>query len=58
MVEEYQAKLKNTKLNLLLLLTHKRRRSKEVQDMQKRIVDFRDNAQKNYNKKESDIVNH
>jgi outer membrane protein len=29
-------------------------RSKEVQDMQKKIVDFRDNAQKN--KKESDIV--
>jgi outer membrane protein len=26
-------------------------RSKEVQDMQKRIVDFRDNAQKNYNKR-------
>jgi len=31
-------------------------RSKEVQDMQKRIVDFRDNAQKELQQKESDIV--
>src|SRR3970282_2256442 len=31
-------------------------RSVEVQDMQKRIVDFRDNAQKELQQKESDIV--
>jgi len=31
-------------------------RSKEVQDMQKRIVDYRDNAQKELQQKESDIV--
>jgi outer membrane protein len=50
MVEEYQAKLKSTKLKLLLLQeVINGDRSKEVQDMQ--IVDYRDNAQKNYNKK-------
>ena len=31
-------------------------RGKEVQGMQQRIVAYRDNAQKSYNKKESDIT--
>jgi outer membrane protein len=56
MVEEYQAKLKYEAESATVTDVINGDRSKEVQDMQKRIVDFRDNAQKNY-KKESDIVN-
>jgi outer membrane protein len=50
MVEE-MPKLKNTKLSATVTDAINGDRSKEVQDMQKRIVDFRDNAQKNYNKR-------
>jgi outer membrane protein len=42
--------LKKIRSSLLPFLTNGDR-SKEVQDMQKRIVDFRDNAKKNYNKR-------
>jgi len=57
MVDEYQARVKkyegesstvSDKMN--------EERSKEVQDMQKRIVDFRDNAQKELSKKEGDLT--
>jgi len=57
MVEEYQAKLKkyeeeSTKVTPAV----NEERQKEVQDMQKRIVDFRDNAQKELQTKESEIM--
>ena len=57
MLEEYQAKIKkydqeattqNDKVN--------EDRAREVQDMQKRIVDYRDNAQKELQTKEQDIT--
>ena len=57
MLEEYQAKIKKydqeattqtDKLN--------EERAREVQDMQKRIVDYRDNAQKELQTKEQDIT--
>jgi outer membrane protein len=51
MVEEYQAKLKKYEAESATVTDVNGDRSKEVQDMQKRIVDFRDNAQKNYNKR-------
>jgi outer membrane protein len=52
MVEEYQAKLKKYEAESATVTdVINGDRSKEVQDMQKRIVDFRDNAQKNYNKR-------
>jgi outer membrane protein len=57
MVEEYQAKLKKYEAESATVTdVINGDRSKEVQDMQKRIVDFRDNAQK-ITTKESDIVN-
>ena len=57
MVEEYQAKLKKYEAEAATVTeTVNGDRSKEVQDMQKRIVDFRDNAQKELQQKESDIV--
>jgi outer membrane protein len=49
MVEEYQAKYEAESATVTDVINGDR--SKEVQDMQKRIVDFRDNAQKNYNKR-------
>ena len=58
MVEEYQAKLKKYEAESATVTdVINGDRSKEVQDMQKRIVDFRDNAQKELQQKESDIVN-
>jgi outer membrane protein len=58
MVEEYQAKLKKYEAESATVSdVINGDRSKEVQDMQKRIVDFRDNAQKELQQKESDIVN-
>ena len=57
MVDEYQARVKkyegesstvSDKMN--------EERSREVQDMQKRIMDFRDNAQKELSKKEADLT--
>ncbi|WP_035669896.1 OmpH family outer membrane protein [Flavobacterium sp. 83] len=57
MVEEYQAKLKKYEAESATVTeVVNGERSKEVQDMQKRIVDFRDNAQKELQQKESDIV--
>lgn len=57
MVEEYQAKLKKYEAESTTVSDAiNGDRSKEVQDMQKRIVDFRDNAQKELQQKESDIV--
>ncbi|MEZ7497478.1 OmpH family outer membrane protein [Flavobacterium sp. Arc3] len=57
MVEEYQAKLKKYEAESATVTDAiNGDRSKEVQDMQKRIVDFRDNAQKELQQKESDIV--
>jgi outer membrane protein len=57
MVEEYQAKLKkyeeeSAKATEAVNIE----RQKEVQDMQKRIIDFRDNAQKELQNKESEIM--
>lgn len=57
MVEEYQAKLKKYEAESATVTEAiNQERSKEVQDMQKRIVDFRDNAQKELQAKESEIV--
>lgn len=57
MVEEYQAKLKKYEAESTTVTEAvNTERGKEVQDMQKRIVDFRDNAQKELQQKESDIV--
>lgn len=57
MVEEYQAKLKKYEAESATATEAVNgERSKEVQDMQKRITDFRDNAQKELQQKESDIV--
>ena len=57
MVEEYQGKLKKYEQEATTVTDAvNETRSKEVQDMQKRIVDYRDNAQKELQQKESDIV--
>ena len=57
MVEEYQGKLKKYEAEAATVTEAVNgARSKEVQDMQKRIVDYRDNAQKELQQKESDIV--
>jgi outer membrane protein len=57
MVEEYQNKLKKYEQEASTVTEAvNETRSKEVQDMQKRIVDYRDNAQKKLQQKESDIV--
>jgi outer membrane protein len=57
MVEEYQGKLKKYEAEAATVTEAiNGERSKEVQDMQKRIVDYRDNAQKELQQKESDIV--
>ena len=57
MVEEYQTKLKKYEQEATTVTDAvNETRSKEVQDMQKRIVDYRDNAQKELQQKEGDIV--
>ena len=57
MVTEYQTKLqKYEQESATAGDALNETRSKEVQDMQKRIVDYRDNAQKELQQKESDIV--
>ena len=57
MVEEYQNKLKKYEQEAPTVgEAVNETRSKEVQDMQKRIVDYRDNAQKELQQKESEIV--
>jgi len=57
MVEEYQTKIKKYgDESTTATEAVNQERSKEVQDMQKRITDFRDNAQKELQAKESEIV--
>lgn len=57
MVDEYQNKLKKYDQEATTVTEAvNETRSKEVQDMQKRIVDYRDNAQKELQQKEADIV--
>jgi outer membrane protein len=59
MVEEYQNKLKKYEQEAeakTVTDAINEERSKEVQGMQKRIVDYRDNAQKELQQKESEIV--
>ncbi len=57
MVDEYQSKLKKYEQEATTVTDAvNETRSKEVQDMQKRIVDYRDNAQKELQQKEADIM--
>ncbi|MEO8253816.1 MAG: OmpH family outer membrane protein [Flavobacterium sp.] len=57
MIEEYQAKLKKYEQESSTATEAvNTERGKEVQEMQKRIGEFRDNAQKQLQQKESDIV--
>jgi outer membrane protein len=57
MVEEYQTKIKKYgDESATVTEAINQDRSKEVQDMQKRITDYRDNAQKELQAKESEIV--
>ena len=57
MIEEYQTKIKKYEAEAATTTEAiNTERSKEVQDMQKRIVDYRDNAQKELQQKENDIV--
>jgi len=57
MVDEYQNKLKKYEQEATTVTEAvNETRSKEVQDMQKRIVDYRDNAQKELQQKEAEIV--
>ena len=57
MVDEYQNKLKKYEQEATTVTDAvNETRSKEVQDMQKRIVDYRDNAQKELQTKEQDIT--
>ncbi|NMH27442.1 OmpH family outer membrane protein [Flavobacterium silvaticum] len=57
LVDEYQAKIKKYDQEAATVTDAiNDERSKEVQEMQKRIVDYRDNAQKELQKKESDLV--
>ncbi|MFG4002564.1 OmpH family outer membrane protein [Flavobacterium aquidurense] len=57
MVDEYQVKIKKYEGEAATVTDAVNGdRSKEVQDMQKRIVDYRDNAQKELQQKETDIV--
>jgi outer membrane protein len=57
MVEEYQTKLKKYEGEAATVTEAvNETRSKEVQDMQKRITDYRDNAQKELQTKEADIM--
>jgi len=57
MVEEYQTKLKKYDQEATTVTEKDNEdRAKEIQEMQKRIVDYRDNAQKELQKKEADIM--
>lgn len=57
MVEEFQTKVRKYEQEATTVTEAiNEDRSKEVQDMQKRIVDYRDNAQKELQKKETDLV--
>ncbi|HRN99486.1 MAG TPA: OmpH family outer membrane protein [Flavobacterium sp.] len=57
MVEEFQSKVKKYESEATTVSDKvNEERSKEVQEMQKRIVDYRDNAQKELQKKEQDLT--
>ena len=57
MVDEYQNKLKKYEEEAATQTeASNETRAKEMQDMQKRIVDYRDNAQKELQAKEADIM--
>ncbi len=57
MVDEYQTKIKKYEAESTTATEAVNTdRAKEVQDMQKRIVDYRDNAQKELQQKDSDIM--
>ncbi|MBF4494731.1 OmpH family outer membrane protein [Flavobacterium sp. JLP] len=57
MIEEYQTKIKKYEAEAATVKEDvNAERSKEVQDMQKRITDYRDNAQKELQQKDSDIM--
>lgn len=57
MVDEFQTKVRKYEQEATTVTDAVNgERSKEVQDMQKRIVDYRDNAQKELQKKETDLV--
>jgi len=57
MIDEYQAKLKNYDAEASKVTEAVNvERQKEVQDMQKRIGDYRDNAQKELQKKQEEIM--
>jgi outer membrane protein len=57
MVDEFQARVKKYDTEQSTVSDKiNEERAKEVQDMQKRIVDFRDNAQKELQKKEQDLT--
>lgn len=57
MVEEFQSKVKKYETEATTVTDKvNEERSKEVQEMQKRIVDYRDNAQKELQKKEQDLT--
>lgn len=57
MIEEYQTKIKKYDAESTTATEAvNNERTKEVQDMQKRIGDYRDNAQKELQQKETDIV--
>ncbi|MFB9078782.1 OmpH family outer membrane protein [Flavobacterium procerum] len=57
MIEEYQTKIKKYEAEAATVKEEvNAERSKEVQDMQNRITSYRDNAQKELQQKETDIV--
>lgn len=57
MIDEYQTKIKKYEQEAATATDAvNNERSKEVQDMQKRIGDYRENAQKELQQKETDIV--
>ncbi|WPO80770.1 MULTISPECIES: OmpH family outer membrane protein [Flavobacterium] len=57
MVDEYQTKIKKYEQESTTATEAvNTERAKEVQDMQKRIVDYRDNAQKELQQKDNDIM--
>lgn len=57
LVDEYQAKIQKYDQEATTVTEQVNAdRSKEVQEMQKRIVDYRDNAQKELGKKEADLM--
>ncbi|MNL03601.1 Outer membrane protein (OmpH-like) [compost metagenome] len=57
MIEEYQTKIKKYEAEAATVTEAiNGERSKEVQDMQGRITSYRDNAQKELQQKDSDIV--